>query len=329
MEEQVDVEVDMTGKEIMPAYIMEAPVFSQTGAISISTNFDTFKADLKRIVEKYKAMQLTDDNVELITFVKKALRSTRQQTPKALAQYMAQYFDLPLSLIKSQVADAMHLIQDAEDHIDSLLEQADQERKDRLTAMYDAYWVEARAEYGLPETFVKPLDKSFYLKGANTNQAELRGKIFAFCKEEKDAQVKKASDIQSVTAMCSAYNLDAGPYVLMLQYRDVSLVLADVTKAAADKKALTEAIAKKAQEDAAKEIEQSSGIPGNPFEDLSLAVASESTPVLEHAAESISPVTGEREVEMTMTVRLTYKSFQTKLIREFFAKNGIDARIIK
>ena len=280
MEELKEVEV-----QILPPVVVD-------GKVKIDTNFLQLQKQLENSIGHYQSMELTDDNIIEVELAKKKLRELRILVDHRQKEYFGLYINPSVDDFKAKVKSLQTYIQNVEGHIDSLLEQHDQERINRLNYMYRQYNHEACEQYGFQVDV--PLGKEFYFKGAAKKQAELKAKIFEavrLCKEQQEAKEK---DKQLVLSQAASLGLSPDSYVYLLEFRSVTDILFLMQS-------------HKEEEDRRKAEEEAK------------IVQKEAKIVQKEVSDSIQA----QDKVKSCVIRLTYKESQRKLLFDFFTENGI------
>ena len=215
--------------EIAAAFKIADPAISPAGQIVVTTNYPSLRSDLAKKLEKYKDMQLTEDNIALVELVKKEIAATRIAVDKTVKEYLATKLELPVNMLKAQRKDMLDYIDSVETHIDALLEQYDQTRINQLNFVYDEYKKEACEKRQLnPDKTGIILGKEFYLKGAKSNQKELKQKIFEMVDGIYNEKQKHDNDVKIISVACGS-DCDPAPYIRQLEFRDVSAILLEIS----------------------------------------------------------------------------------------------------
>jgi len=103
---------------------------------SISGNFDTYKADLIKQIEGYKASPLTE---ETIAPVKSAIRSIRTTLEKIESTAVSAYFDSPKKALKAQFAELYSIIAEGENKVDAIIAEDTRKRNEEVTVRLTGY----------------------------------------------------------------------------------------------------------------------------------------------------------------------------------------------
>lgn len=300
MEELNAVEV-----QILPPVVVD-------GKVKIDTNFQELQKQLENSIGHYQSMELTDDNIIEVELAKKKLRELRILVDNRQKEYFGLYINPSVDELKTKVKSLQAYIQQVEGHVDSLLEQHDQARINRLNYMYRQYNQEACEQYGVQVDV--PLGKEFYLKGAAKKQAELKAKIFEAVRLHKEQQEAKERDKQLVLSQATSLGLPPESYVSMLEFRsvtDILFLMQSHKEEEAKRKAEEEA--RKAEEDEIKEEENGTDDEISQNETSGLVLSFDS---------STNSVKVQEKVK-SCVVRLTYKESQRKLLFDFFNENDI------
>ena len=132
---------------------------------SITGNFDLYKKDLIKQIEKYKAMPLTD---ETVAPVKTAIRQIRTTLEKLETTAVGAYFDTPKKLLKAQFAELYNIIADGESKVDAIIAEDTRKRNEATTDRLTKYITSKAKEMAVEKDVIDHviLKKEYYNKTA-------------------------------------------------------------------------------------------------------------------------------------------------------------------
>ena len=132
---------------------------------SITGNFDGYKKDLIKQIEKYKSMPLTD---ETVAPVKTAIRQIRTTLEKLETTAVGAYFETPKKLLKAQFAELYNIIAEGESKVDAIIAEDTRKRNEATTERLTKYITSKAKELAVEKDAVDHviLKKEYYNKTA-------------------------------------------------------------------------------------------------------------------------------------------------------------------
>lgn len=284
---------------------IEKPVLNKDKAVTIGGNWDSLKANIQKVVERYKGTQLTEDNVDYVKALKKQFVSLRTGVELDFKNYKTAYLDPAETLIKAVKAELLAVIDEGESALDKQLDEYDQRRKDELTIILKDYVAESVEKYHLRDEYATQiqLKKNYYNKTAK--EEETIADIDAQAKELAEKQSAYDNGVALIKAECEESGLLPDAYIRELSYRNAMEIIIEIKQ---DKKAQAELKAK--AEEGEKVV-------------IGADVDSE---IAQQMAKATSIPEDE---ERTRILRVTYKGSQAKLMADFFKKNSIKFEFVK
>ena len=283
---------------------IEKPILNKDKAVTIGGNWDSLKANIKKVVDKYKGTQLTEDNVDYVKSLKKQFVSLRTGVELDFKNYKTAYLDPAENLIKAVKAELLAVIDEGESALDKQLDEYDQRRKDELTIILKDYVAESVEKYHLRDEYATQiqLKKNYYNKTAK--EEETIADIDAQAKELADKQSAYDNGVALIKAECEESGLLPDSYIRELSYRNAMEIIMEIKQ---DKKAQAELKAKAEEE-----------------EKVTIGADVDSA-----IAQQMKKATSIPEDEVrTKVLRVTYKASQAKLMARFFKENGIKFEFI-
>jgi hypothetical protein len=283
---------------------IEKPNLNKDKAVTIGGNWDSLKANIKKVVDKYKGTQLTEDNVDYVKSLKKQFVSLRTGVELDFKNYKTAYLDPAENLIKAVKAELLAVIDEGESALDKQLDEYDQRRKDELTVILKDYVAESVEKYHLRDEYATQiqLKKNYYNKTAK--EEDTIADIDAQAKELADKQSAYDNGVALIKAECEESGLLPDSYIRELSYRNAMEIIMEIKQ---DKKAQAELKAK------AEEGEK-----------VTIG-ADEDSEIAKQMAKATSLPEDE---ERTRIMRITYKASQAKTIASFFKHAGIKFEFI-
>lgn len=309
MEEATAVEVIET-KEVDfgdLALKVEKPSLNKDKTVTISGNFTELGANIRKLVDRYKNTELTEDNVEYVKTLKKQFVSLRTGVEREIKEWKTVYLDPAEDLLKAMQKELLAIIDEGESALGVQLDAYDQRRKDELTMVLKDYVAEYTEKYELRDEYATQiqLKKQYYNKTAK--EEETIADIEAQAKELSRKQREYDAGVQLIKAECEEAGLLPDAYIRELDYKVATEIIVEIKQ---DKKSKAE-LEKKAQEEGKVTI----------GEDADSEVAQQ----IAKATELPEAQDEERE----RVLRVHYKASQAKLMSRFFTENNIKFEFIK
>lgn len=285
---------------------IEKPVLNKDKTITIGGNWDNLKANIQKVVDKYKGTQLTEDNVEYVKTLKKQFVSLRTGVELDFKNYKTAYLDPAENLIKAVKAELLAVIDEGESALGAQLDEYDQRRKDELTIILKEYVEEAVEKYHLRDEYATQiqLKKNYYNKTAK--EEETIADIDAQAKELADKQSAYDNGVALIKAECEESGLLPDSYIRELAYRNAMEIIMEIKQ---DKKTQAELKAK------AEEGEK-------------VSIGADEDSEIAKQIEKATKLDSKEDEERTKILRVTYKASQAKLMARFFKENGIKFEFI-
>lgn len=283
---------------------IEKPSLNKDKAVTIGGNWDSLKANIQKVVDRYKGTQLTEDNVDYVKALKKQFVSLRTGVELDFKNYKTAYLDPAETLIKAVKAELLAVIDEGESALDKQLDEYDQRRKDELTVILKEYVEEAVGKYHLRDEYATQIQliKQYYNK--TQKEEDTITDIERQAKELADKQTAYDNGVALIKAECEESGLLPDAYIRELAYRNAMEIIMEIKQ---DKKAQAE-LKTKAEEG----------------EKITIGEASDSEIAKQIAKATDLP----EDEERTKVLRVTYKASQAKLMARFFKENGIKFEFI-
>lgn len=286
---------------------IERPMLNKDKAITIGGNWDSLKANIQKVVEKYKGTQLTEDNVEYVKTLKKQFVSLRTGVELDFKNYKTAYLDPAESLLKAVKMELLAVIDEGESALGKQLDEYDQRRKDELTVILKEYVEEAVEKYHLRDEYATQIQliKQYYNK--TQKEEDTIADIDRQAKELQEKQTAYDNGVALIKAECAESGLLPDAYIRELSYRNAMEIIMEIKQ---DKKSQAELKAK------AEEGEK-------------ITIGADSDSEVAKQIAKATELTAKEDEERTKILRVTYKASQAKLIARFFKENSIKFEFIK
>lgn len=283
---------------------IEKPVLNKDKAITIGGNWDNLKANIKKVVDRYKGTQLTEDNVDYVKALKKQFVSLRTGVELDFKNYKTAYLDPVDSLLKAVKKELLAVIDEGESALGKQLDAYDQKRKDELTVILKEYVDEAAEKYHLRDEYKAQIQlvKQYYNK--TQKEEDSITDIDRQAKELADKQTAYDNSVALIKAECEESGLLPDSYIRELAYRNAMEIIIEIKQDKKAKAALKENI------EAGEKV---------------VIGADEDSEIVRQMEKATSIPEDE---ERTRVMRVTYKGSQAKLMTRFFKENGIKFEFI-
>ena len=276
---------------------IEKPILNDDKTIAINGNFTELGQRIQAVVNRYKDIQLTEDNVSYVKTLKGHFTSLRTGIERERKEYKKVYITPASKLIDTMCDELQSIVASGEIALGNQLAEYDQKRKDELTIILKEYAVDSSTRHNLRPEYASQivlLDK-YYNK--TQNEEDSADDIERQAAELEKKQNEYDAGVNMICSECEEANLLAQSYIRELQYKSAMEVLLEIKQ---DKKANDEL--KKALDAKIENGEK-------------LIIGKEHT-------------TDTDTQKRTRILRVTYKVEQAKLIAKFFKDNEISFEFI-
>lgn len=282
---------------------IQKPTLNTDKTISINGNFSEVKANIQKVVDRYKDTQLTPENFAYVKTLKKQFVTLRTGVERERKEYVKVYITPAKDLVDAMCKELLATIDEGEKALGDQLDAYDQKRKDELTVILKDYVDEFTEKYGLREEYasqIQLIDKYYNL---TQDEADSVADIENQAKELAKKQAEYDAGVKLIKSECEEAGLLSDTYIRELQYKSAMEIMLEIKQ---DKKANDELKAK--------------------------VESGEKVTVGEPLSEELKKATTFEDMEETVRTRIlrvTYKPEQAKLMSEFFKKNEIKYEFIK
>jgi hypothetical protein len=278
------------------------PTLASDKTLQINGNFTELGSKIQLLVNQYKGVKLTEDNVAYVKTLKGMFVSLRTGIERERKEYKKAYIEPAGKLLDSMCKELLSIVDEGESALGEQLEEYDQRRKDELTVILKEYVADSVARHNLREEFASMIQLQDKYYNKTQNEEDSADDIERQAVEAEKAQIEYDTSKDLITSECEDAGFIADTYLRELQYKSVTEVLLEIKN---DKK-----LAKELQEKA------ESG------EKITVG-----KPVTEEVKEGLSKASG-KEVR-TRVLKVTYHAEQANLMSEFFKSNGIKFEFMK
>ena len=281
------------------------PAMNTDKTIVVSGNFSELGSNIQRVVDKYKGVKLTEDNVDYVKTLKAQFVSLRTGIERERKEYKKVYLDPAENLLKSMCDELLKIVDEGESALGKQLEEYDQRRKDELTIILTDYVNDAVAKYQLRDEYASQiqLKKEYYNK--TQKEEDSIDDIDAQAQELGKKQKEYDNGVALIKLECEDAGLLPDSYIRELTYKSSSEIILEIKM---DKKSKAEMLEK------AQNGEK-------------IVIGKELDSELEkEIGKAESKAKGELR---TRVLRVTYKAEQAKLMASFFKTNNISFEFIE
>ncbi len=285
-------------------------------------NFEEYKAYVQKTVDSVKGIKLTDTNLSEVKAVKSLIVSLRTDTVKKQKDWINSNINIRKNIALAAFESILSVIADGEKLVDGEIEKYEEERKAGLLYMFETYIAEQNEIFKLDEKNLERIEiKSNYFN-VTKKEADVFNDItsqFVAIKKELD---EKAEAETAIKKECEGSTLNADVYIEMLSFKTPLSILSQI-------KEEKERVAKLEEEKIAKAVaEKEAEIEKEVVERLT-----EKENVIEpefNAVEEFEEEVVVDEVDKTkiLSVKLTYKASQARMINDFFKNNNIKVDVL-
>ena len=281
------------------------PTLNSDKTISIVGNFSDVGSKIQAVVDRYKDVKLTEDNVDYVKTLKKQFVSLRTGIDRERKEYMKVYITPAKDLVDSMCKELLAIIDNGESALGKQLDEYDQRRKDELTIILNEYKADAVAKHNLREEYACQIKLIAKYYNKTQNEEDSADDIERQAIELEKKQSEYDAGVKLIKAECEDTGFVADTYIRELSYKSAMEIIMEIK---ADKKASAEL---KAKEEVGEKIVIGQSID----EELQKATSLDSKEESEELRERV--------------LRVRYKPAQAKLMADFFKKNNIQFEFIK
>lgn len=278
------------------------PVLNADKTLSIGGNFGEVGTKIQAVVDRYKGVQLTDENVSYVKTLKGQFASLRTGVERERKEYQKVYITPAKKLIDSMCDELQAIIAEGEKALGTQLDAYDQKRKDELTVILKEYVADSVAKHNLREEYASQIQLIDKYYNKTQNEEDSADDIERQATELEKKQNEYDAGVKLITAECDDACLLPDSYIRELQYKSAMEIILEIKQ---DKKRKAEL---KAKEEAGETIVIGEPVP----EELKRAKA----------------LDAKESEKRTRVLRVTYKAEQAKLMAKFFTENNIQFEFI-
>jgi hypothetical protein len=214
------------------AEAVELPVLAVTPnkAPAVTGNFEELEAALEDWKRKILALEITEDNMELVRVIKAAAQQRRTLFTKEKADTNRILFNQPKELYSKKMDRLIAIVCEVEAEADKILDKEEEARRQRVVEVLDIYRDEFQKQYQLEDRFLARVE--YYKEYFNKTAIEKERKFsleeqFKTHKREQEAYL---AGVRLITNLCKTDpRLDTQRYINMLLTEDTVVVSEQVT----------------------------------------------------------------------------------------------------
>lgn len=281
------------------------PALNTDKTLSISGNFSELGSKIQAVVDRYKGVQLTEDNVSYVKTLKGQFASLRTGIERERKEYQKVYITPAKKLIDSMCDELQSIVAEGEKALGDQLDAYDQKRKDELTVILKEYVADSVAKHNLREEYASQIQLIDKYYNKTQNEEDSADDIERQAVELEKKQSEYDAGVKLITAECQDAGFLVDSYIRELQYKSAMEIILEIKQ---DKKTKEELRSKV-------EAGEKVVIGESLTEELKKAVTLDSK--------------DEAEETRTRVLRVTYKPSQAKLMESFFRENKISFEFIK
>lgn len=285
--------------------LIAKPVVNLDHTIAISGNFSELGSNIQKVVDKYKDVKLTEENVDYVKTLKAHFVSLRTGIERERKEYKKVYFDPAENLLKSMCDELLKIVDEGESALGKQLEEYDQRRKDELTLILNDYVADAVEKYSLREEYASQiqLKKEYYNKTQKEEDSidDIDAQASELSKKQKDYD----NGVALIKMECEDAGLLPDAYIRELAYKSSSEIILEIKM---DKKSRAEMLDKANNGD-------------------TVVIGKELDSELEK--EMSRAESNAKSETRTKVLKVTYKADQAKLMASFFKTNNIKFEFIE
>ena len=243
MKEEKAVEVSET-KEVDFGDIalkIAKPTLNSDKTISIVGNFSDVGSKIQAVVDRYKDVKLTEDNVDYVKTLKKQFVSIRTGIDRERKEYMKVYIDPAYKLIKSMCDELLAIVAEGENALSAQLEASDEKRKAELTIILKEYVADSAEKHGLREEYANQIQLIDKYYNKTQHEEDSADDIERQACELEKKQKEYDAGVKLITAECEDTGFIADTYIRELSYKSAMEIILEIKQ---DKKAKAELQAK-------------------------------------------------------------------------------------
>lgn len=207
---------------------IEKPTLNSDKTLSISGNFSELGTKIQAVVNRYKDVQLTDDNVSYVKTLKGQFASLRTGIERERKEYQKVYITPAKKLIDSMCDELQSIVAEGEKALGDQLDAYDQRRKDELTVVLKEYVADSVAKHNLREEYasqIQLIDKYYNKTQAEEDSAD---DIERQAAELEKKQNEYDAGVKLITAECEDAGFLPDSYVRELQYKSAMEIILEI-----------------------------------------------------------------------------------------------------
>ena len=207
---------------------IQKPTLNADKTLSIGGNFAELGAKIQSIVDRYKDVQLTEDNVSYVKTLKGQFASLRTGIERERKEYQKVYIMPAKRLIDSMCDELQKIVAEGENALGIQLDAYDQKRKDELTIMLNEYKEDSAARHNLRDEYKAQIQliEKYYNK--TQDEEDSADDIERQAVELEKKQKEYDAGVALITAECQDAGFLADSYIRQLQYKSATEIILEI-----------------------------------------------------------------------------------------------------
>lgn len=204
------------------------PTLNTDKTLSISGNFSELGSKIQAVVDRYKGVQLTEDNVSYVKTLKGQFASLRTGIERERKEYQKVYITPAKKLIDSMCDELQSIVAEGEKALGDQLDAYDQKRKDELTIILKEYVADSVAKHNLREEYASQIQLIDKYYNKTQNEEDSADDIERQATELEKKQNEYDAGVKLITAECADAGFLADSYVRELQYKSAMEIILEI-----------------------------------------------------------------------------------------------------
>lgn len=207
---------------------IQKPTLNADKTISINGNFAELGSKIQAVVDRYKGVQLTEDNVGYVKTLKGQFASLRTGIERERKEYQKVYITPAKKLIDSMCDELQKIVAEGENALGVQLDAYDQKRKDELTIILNEYKDDAAARHNLRDEYKEQIQliEKYYNK--TQDEEDSADDIERQAVELEKKQKEYDAGVALITAECQDAGFLADSYIRQLQYKSATEIILEI-----------------------------------------------------------------------------------------------------
>lgn len=204
------------------------PALNTDKTLSISGNFSELGSKIQAVVDRYKGVQLTEDNVSYVKTLKGQFASLRTGIERERKEYQKVYITPAKKLIDSMCDELQSIVAEGEKALGDQLDAYDQKRKDELTVILKEYVADSVAKHNLREEYASQIQLIDKYYNKTQNEEDSADDIERQAVELEKKQSEYDAGVKLITAECQDAGFLVDSYIRELQYKSAMEIILEI-----------------------------------------------------------------------------------------------------